>query len=167
MTGNYEAWSEDSKYGLRIPSQVLQKMLNLLLENKGTETGGIMVGYYNRRYDCAIVTDFSGPPSDSKRSKNFFHRGINGLQHWINKLWQLQHRRYYLGEWHFHPFSNPSPSSIDIKQLKANAEEKSYSCPEPILFIIGGDPNTKCDYKAFVYLKGKGTIELFRGLENI
>ena len=166
MICNYEAWSEDLKYGLRIPSQVLQKMLNLFQEDNGTETGGIMVGYYTRRHACAIVIDCSGPPKDSKRGKSFFHRGIQGLQKWINKLWKLEQRRYYLGEWHFHPFSNPSPSNTDMKQMKLNAEDKSYSCPEPILFIIGGDPNTNCDYRAFVYVKGKGKIELIRRWEN-
>ena len=76
-------------------------------------------------------------------------------------MWRLEQRRYYLGEWHFHPFSNPSPSSTDEKQMKIISEDKSYSCPEPIFFIIGGDPNTNCDYKAFVYVKSKGIIELF------
>jgi len=162
MICNYEAWSEDLKYGLRITSQVLQKMLNLCREVEGIESGGIMVGYYNQKHDCAIVIDCSGPPKDSNRGKNFFHRGINGLQKWIDKLWQLRQRRYYLGEWHFHPFSNPEPSSTDTKQMKINAEDKSYSCPEPILFIIGGDPKTNCDYKAFVYVINKGPIELLR-----
>lgn len=166
MICNYEAWSEDVKYGLRIPSQVLQKMLNFCREVEGIESGGIMVGYYNHQHDCAIVIDCSGPPKDSKRGKNFFHRGIHCLQNWIDKLWQLRQRRYYLGEWHFHPLSNPSPSITDTKQMKINAEDKSYSCPEPILFIIGGDPNTNCDCSAFVYAKGKGTIELLKRWEN-
>jgi integrative and conjugative element protein (TIGR02256 family) len=160
MTDNYEAWSEDEKYGLRVPAKVIRKMLNLCLVSVGNETGGILIGYYNRQRDCAIVTGCSEPPEDSKRGMNFFHRGIQGLQKWINKLWKLEQRRYYLGEWHFHPFSNPSPSSTDTKQMKINAKDKSYSCSEPILFIIGGDPNTNCDYRAFVYVKDKGTIEL-------
>ena len=162
MTGNYEAWSEDSKYGLRIPSQVLEKMFKLCRKAKNTETGGIIVGYYNRKRDCAIVTDCSGPPKDSKRGKNYFHRGIQGLQDLIDKLWYLGHRRYYLGEWHFHPFGNPRPSDIDEKQIEENSENKSYKCPEPLMIIIGGNPNGKLICNSFVYANKKGLIELRR-----
>jgi integrative and conjugative element protein (TIGR02256 family) len=162
MTGNYEAWSEDTKFGLRIPSHILQKMLNLCREKESVECGGILVGYYNRKHDCAIVIDCSGPPKDSTRGKNFFHRGIHGLQKWIDKLWKLGHRRYYLGEWHFHPFGNPDPSDVDEKQIKENSENKSYHCPEPIMFIIGGDPNNNWSCRTLLYLKGKGLIELYK-----
>lgn len=162
MTGNYEAWSEDAKYGLRIPSQVLQKMLDFCREDQGIESGGIIVGYYNRQHDCSIVIDCSGPPKDSKHGKNFFHRGIHGLQKWINKLWKLGQRRYYLGEWHFHPFGATEPSSVDLLQTKENSESKLYQCPEPIIFILGGSPDRDWTCKSFVYVRNKGLIELKR-----
>ena len=110
MTGNYEAWSRDGKYGLRIPFEVLQKMLSFCQKVGNLETGGILVGYYNRCHDCAIVIDCSKPPQDSKLERYNFYRGIKGLQKWLNKLWNLGRRRYYLGEWHFHPFTDPKPS---------------------------------------------------------
>ena len=164
--GNYEAWSKDSKYGLRVPFRILKKMQHLCKKVNNVEVGGILVGYYNRRHDCAIVTGYSGPPKDSECGKSFFYRGVHGLQLWLIRLWNLRRQRYYLGEWHFHPFSNPAPSSTDTEQMKTHAENKSYSCPEPIMFIIGGDPNTNCTYRAFVYVKEKGTIELFRRWED-
>jgi integrative and conjugative element protein (TIGR02256 family) len=160
MTDNYEAWSEDAKYGLRIPSRVLQKMLSFCQEIEDIETGGIIIGYYNRKHDCAIMIDCSGPPKDSKHGKNFFRRGIHGLQEWINKLWELRQKRYYLGEWHFHPFGEPDPSSVDVSQIKENAENNLYQCPEPIMFILGGSPNKNWTCKSFVYDKHAGLIEL-------
>ena len=163
---NYEAWSEDAKYGLRIPSQILQKMLNFCQEAKDIETGGIMVGYYSHKHDCAIVIDCSGPPKDSKRGKNFFNRGIHGLQKWIDKLWRLGQRRYYLGEWHFHPFAAPEPSIVDISQIKENAENNLYRCPEPIMFILGGSPDEDWTCRSFVYARKAGLIELKKRLEN-
>jgi integrative and conjugative element protein (TIGR02256 family) len=165
MTDNYEAWSEDTKYGLRIPSQILQKMLNFCREAKDIETGGIMVGYYSHKHDCAIVIDCSGPPQDSKRGKNYFHRGIHGLQKWIDKLWSIGQRRYYLGEWHFHPFAAPEPSSVDVSQTRENAENNLYQCPEPVMFILGGSPEKDWMCESFVYVRNKGLIKLRNRVE--
>ncbi|MFA5240536.1 MAG: Mov34/MPN/PAD-1 family protein [Phycisphaerae bacterium] len=166
MTGNYEAWSKDKKYGLRIPSEVLQKMLSFCQKAGNMETGGILVGYYNRHHDCAIITDCSNPPRDSKCGENYFYRGVHGLQKWLIRLWHLGQQMYYLGEWHFHPFANPNPSDIDIKQLRSNAGNKSYNCPEPVIFIIGGNPNNKWLCKPLVYIRDKEAIELFKQWEK-
>lgn len=164
--GNYEAWSGDGRYGMRMPFKILQKMAHLCKKVKNVETGGILVGYYNRRHNCAIVTESSAPPEDSESGKSFFYRGIKGLQQWLARLWQFRRRRYYLGEWHFHPNSNPTPSNVDIQQIKSNAENRRYACPEPIMFIIGGGLDADWAYKSFVYIRDKGLIELFRGWEN-
>jgi integrative and conjugative element protein (TIGR02256 family) len=166
MMINYEAWTEDKSYGIRIPSKVLQKMLHFCQKAENIETGGILVGYYNLRHDCAIVIDCSAPPQDSKSGSNYFHRGIKGLQRWLMSLWDLAKRRYYLGEWHFHPFANPQPSGMDIEQLEKNANNKSYHCPEPVMFIIGGDPNNDWSCKALLYVKEEGLIELYRQWED-
>jgi len=165
--GNYEAWSENKKYGLRIPEKMVQKILQFCKNAGDIETGGILVGYYNRRHDCAIVTDCSAPPKDSQHGKHRFYRGIRGLQKWLVKLWHLGQKQYYLGEWHFHPLTVPNPSSIDINQLKSNAESKTYHCPEPIIFIIGGDPDGKWSCKSLTYIKDKGIVEMFKQWESI
>lgn len=164
--GNYEAWSKDGKYGLRVPSRIMKKMQHLCKKANNVEVGGILVGYYNRRHDCAIVTNCSGPPRDSECGKSFFYRGIQDLQHWLIRSWNLRQRRYYLGEWHFHPSANPTPSSVDMKQMKSNAESKSYRCPEPVLFVIGGNPDKNYACVSFVYIKERGMIELYKQWEN-
>jgi len=163
IMGNYEAWTEDSRYGLRIPSKVIHKMLNMCCDSRENETGGIIVGYYNQPHDCSIVTDCSGAPIDSHYGKQFFYRGVHGLKQWLSTLWNLGQRRYYLGEWHFHPFANPDPSCIDLMQMRKNAESKSYNCPEPIMVIIGGDPRTDYSLRAFVCGEDRHVSELFRG----
>ena len=164
--GNYEAWTENRCYGLRIPSKVVSKMLGLCRVVPDTETGGILVGYYNRSRDCAVVTECSGAPRDSRRGKNFFYRGVHGLQCWLSSLWNLGQRRYYLGEWHFHPFAKPDPSNTDLRQMRINAEDKSYHCPEVLMFIIGGDPNAEWTCRSFVYSRQEGLIELGRSWER-
>lgn len=163
---NYEAWSSCGRYGLRISGQIMNKMLCFCKMSAQTETGGILVGYYTRRRDCAIVTDCSGPPADSVCKKTNFHRGIEGLQQWIFRLWALKHRRYYLGEWHFHVLSATTPSQVDIEQIKSTSQKATYRCPEPIMIIIGGDVKKDWSCKSFVYSHKEGFMELSRGWSN-
>jgi hypothetical protein len=74
-------------------------------------------------------------------------------------MWVRQ-RRFYLGEWHFHPFNDPAPSSTDIDQLKKFSETPSLRCPEPIMLIVGGNPYGKWSARAFIALKGAEVIEM-------
>jgi integrative and conjugative element protein (TIGR02256 family) len=157
---NCEAWSGDNCYGLRLPSRVLEKTLALCRLAKNGETGGILVGYYSRDRDCAIVTDCSGPPTDSRSGKTFFYRGISGLQRWLKTLWKKDERRYYLGEWHFHPYASPDPSDTDITQIVRNAKDPGYNCPKPIMLIVGGDPNGVWSLYASVCIHGDNVLSL-------
>ncbi|MFC1763855.1 Mov34/MPN/PAD-1 family protein [Planctomycetota bacterium] len=160
MTDDYEAWTEDSKYGLRIPSAVLERMLTLCDNAQGVETGGILVGYYCNSHHCALVTDCSKAPQDSAAGVSHFYRGVNGLKTWLKRLWRHQDKRYYLGEWHFHPNVDPIPSRTDSEQMKKIASSKLYHCPEPILFIIGGDSCSGWAYQSVVYVHQTGEILL-------
>lgn len=49
----------------------------------------------------------------------------------------LERTEHYLGEWHLHPKSNPTPSATDIAQMKKIAQDKNFNCKEPILMILG------------------------------
>ena len=48
-------------------------------------------------------------------------------------------------------------------QMRKNAEDKSYNCPETIMVIVGGDPRADCSLRAFVCGDGRNVSELFRG----
>jgi len=123
------------------------------------ETGGIIVGYYNENLDCAIVIDVSLPPLDSKFGRFLFYRGVNRLQSWLETLWKR--KEYYLGEWHFHPFASAKPSLKDKIQMEKIAKSKKYGCPEPVLLVLGGDPQKNWIINAYICDKGKSFIELF------
>lgn len=163
---NYEAWSASAMYGLRIPGHVLAEMVELCKRSDGIETGGIIVGYYNRQHDCAIVTTCSGPPKDSVRKRSHFRRGVRGLRKWVLELWALRAKRYYLGEWHFHPLRAPIASDRDKWQMKETAGKEACECPEPVMVILGGDPEGEWTCKSFIYLQKEGLIELVRGYRS-
>jgi integrative and conjugative element protein (TIGR02256 family) len=145
-----EFWSDDRRYGLRVGGPHINRLLELCAESGPSETGGIFIGEYSAAHDCAIVTGVTAAPPDSRSGRTWFVRGVRGLQKMINRYWQRE-RRYYLGEWHFHPLGSPIPSRTDIDQMKEIACSEQYHCPEPVLLIISGDPVGEWRAGAFVF----------------
>lgn len=159
MTENIEFWSEDRAFGLKVPAGTLSRMLELSRRNATKETGGVLVGYYTEARDCAVVTEVSGAPPDSRSGRTFFVRGTGGLQRWLNRLWRRE-RHFYLGDWHSHPGAAPRASPTDIAQLEEIARDESRKCPEPVALLIGGAAADANDAAAYVYPRGAGLIEL-------
>jgi len=129
-------------------------ILELCKRAQNQETGGILVGAYNENFSVAVATRATEPPSDSRAGNAWFRRGISGLKYLLDRLWQTK-REFYLGEWHFHPFAEPEPSSTDLNELRKIAKTGAYSCPEPVMLIIGGDPQKKWSARAFVFPNGE------------
>lgn len=155
--GDFVSWSGDGEFGLRISSAKLSAVIQACRRAEGSETGGILIGHYTPLFDCAIITEITGPTEDSKSGRNWFFRGIKGLQPLLVSLWSNSHE-YYMGEWHFHPGGKASPSAADTKQMKEIATSEGYQCPEPILLILAGD--RELDVKAYVYPKGTEAIQV-------
>ncbi len=152
--------SPDKRFGVLIPEAALAKAVKQCGKAGRRETGGILVGRYTGTHDCAVVTYASDAPGDSQAGGTWFRRGVAGLQHWLNGLWKS--KVYYLGEWHFHPYAVASPSGDDLVEMKLIASTKSYHCPEPLLLIVGGDPNEDWHVRVFVYVIDEGLRELLQ-----
>jgi integrative and conjugative element protein (TIGR02256 family) len=123
------------------------------------ETGGILIGYYDETKEWAIVTDATKLPGDSVSGSNWLYRGIKGLQTKLSKIWAKN--QYYLGEWHFHPFGMPIPSDTDRKQMVSISKSFQYSCPEPILILVGGHISN-FSIKAYVTQGDSPILELIQ-----
>ena len=128
--------SFNKKFSIELAHIYIEQIVAVVDESGSYETGGILIGNYTSDLTTAIITKISGPPTDSKRGRTWFNRGTKGLNTLIKQYWRKS--QYYLGEWHFHPNSEPNPSRQDILQMKEIACSKKYNCPEPILIIIGG-----------------------------
>ncbi|HKH36596.1 MAG TPA: Mov34/MPN/PAD-1 family protein [Rubrobacter sp.] len=59
------------------------------------------------------------------------------MQRWLDGLWRRRKRRYYLGEWHFHPGGAAEPSPTDTEQMAKIMHSASYKCPEPVPLLVG------------------------------
>ena len=118
------------------------KLLNYIdnhIRNSDKETGGVLCGYYTEDKVSAIITDFLEPTKDSIFRRASFVRGVSGLKEILSKKWK--EGKYYLGDWHLHPYSPPIASGQDFSQLIQNSLDGSLKCPEPIMIIIGGKAN--------------------------
>lgn len=118
------------------------KLLNYIddhIRNSDKETGGVLCGYYTEDKVSAVITDFLEPTKDSILGRVSFVRGISGLKEMLDEKWK--EGKYYLGDWHLHPYSSPSASGQDVLQLIQNSRDSSLKCPEPIMVIIGGKTN--------------------------
>ena len=125
------------KSKINIEDAAYHNLLSIVADNKNKlETGGIIIGYYDETCQNAVITEFTNPPEDSKADRFRFYRGIQGLKKLLQQRWK-ERNEYYLGEWHLHPGSSPTPSATDIAQMKKIAQDKNFNCKEPILMILG------------------------------
>ncbi len=130
---------------------ILIKIVERHLKKNQTETGGIITGYYSTNLLEVNITNFYDPPKDSKFGVASFVRGLYGLEKLLQDEWK--DGKYYLGDWHLHPYNNPVASCQDRKQLTLNSEDKDLHCPEPIMVIIGGVDNK--DINVYIFLDNK------------
>ena len=159
--GKTEKW----QFGIRIPLSVLRQVLVWCEDSKGYETGGLLIGRYAEGQRVAVVTEAMPAPSDSKAGTTWFVRGIRALNAKLRLRWNSG-RGYYLGEWHFHPGGAPVPSNPDCAQMRSISESASYSCPEPVLLIIGGT-SSDFDVRSYVFPRGRDCIEFTANVPQI
>ena len=147
------------RYTVSLSPSTIKVMLKWCKKASWKETGGIILGRYSVDLKHAEISRVLGPTSDSSSGGTWFIRGIRGLNRLLRMLWIL-HKDYYLGEWHYHPNASPIPSPIDIAQLKVIASSESYNCPEPILIIIGGDPQGEWSISVNVFSRSGKPLTL-------
>lgn len=150
--------SDDHRFGLTVPRNHWLELSNLCMTAGEMETGGILVGYYTREHDCAIVAEVSGPPADTTAGKTWLQRGVAALQSWLHELW-TRRTHFYLGEWHYHPNGRANPSPTDISEMTRIARSARFRCPEPILLVVSGESG-RFTPGAFVFLRNGDSVEL-------
>ena len=138
-TVDVEFWSADRKLGMRLTGCSLGTILENCVRAGDHETGGILIGHYTDALDCAVVSHVTGRTRGSRAGRTWFERAVDGLNNLLRTAWR-RGRGYYLGEWHFHPGGNPTPSNVDAQSMRSIAADAAVDCARPILLIIGGRP---------------------------
>lgn len=107
-------------------------------DHRKTEAGGVMLGRFIVGTADVIVDQVTEPMSSDKRSRRRFFRTVRDHQAVIDRRWcQSRHRCNYLGGWHTHAESSPSPSGIDTSDWKHALQMDKFDC-ETLYFIIVG-----------------------------
>jgi len=148
-------WSTpDGRFKVSASEVVVRRMLKRCSHAGLLETGGILIGQYDVAGINAHIRSTDEAPQDSHSGLTWFARGVSNLQSKLDHLWR-EGQGYYLGEWHFHPFSAPTPSQQDHLQMAFIAHDVAYACPEPLLVIVGGDPISHWLAQVWVYPGGQ------------
>lgn len=120
---------------------VEEKLRAMRLGCSPSETGGILLGYYDFNINSIVVVDALPSPADSESSPVMFERGVAGL---AAKMEEISKRTGgvvdYVGEWHSHPPRCSSrPSKADMRQLVYLAQKMADDGLPAISLIVGED----------------------------
>jgi len=115
------------------------KLRTLRAAKLPSETGGILLGYYDFNVDAVVVVDALAAPTDSHASAASFERGIAGV---MDSVTDANSRTanivQYIGEWHSHPPGhNTKPSRDDFFQLVYLATGMAHEGLPALQLIVG------------------------------
>lgn len=133
---------------LRLSAEARRTIESQALAAGNQETGGVLIGSYDRDGRRATVTEATMKSKDSRSGRTWFQRGVRGLQDVLQLRWSQA--QYYIGEWHSHPGGAPEPSGNDVREMQAISREISYQCPKPIMIIAGTAGGGTVDLSASV-----------------
>lgn len=151
----------EGTFAVEVRASVLSALDRYCRDAGSSETGGILVGLYSDDLSLAIVSEATPPPTDSRRGRSWFVRGVNGLREMLGQRWRAKERNFYIGEWHFHPATHVEPSGDDFAQMLEISHAREYDCKEPLLLILGaGKHEGHRDFRAFVCPAGASPREL-------
>lgn len=148
----------DTQYAVNLELAAWSTMVNDCIKAGTNETGGILIGRYTSDRSLALITEITSCPKDSIFSTTTFQRGAAGLKEILASRWKEGF--HYIGEWHFHPGSSPEPSGPDIRAMRSIAANSNYSCREPILIILGGQPPGKVTLSVTVFPSKDPSVRL-------
>jgi integrative and conjugative element protein (TIGR02256 family) len=101
------------------------------------EAGGVLLGRYIVDTPNIVIDRITIPSLHDRRSRFRFFRSKQPHQEIIDQTWkESAHTSTYLGEWHTHPETMPTPSIIDTFDWCRKLMFDQFS--ENIFFIIVG-----------------------------
>lgn len=153
-------WDDAVSYRVELDEDALAFMLSACEEAGQVETGGILVGTYSDDGVSARISRALGPPEGSEATSTSFVRSETGLADLLKRFWAVQ--QHYLGEWHSHPKGAGVPSAQDRRQMTSISDDSAYSCPNPILLVVG----RATSWKAGVWVFDAGRFVRLRRTEK-
>lgn len=121
----------------------VERMLIEESESKvGLETGGVLVGFVDRKLDGVVITAASGPGPKAHHGPTSFNRDREFCQAFIDQhAGDSDGRIDFVGEWHKHPEPDPWPSAVDRNTYMRLAADPATHVKRPVILITGTEPD--------------------------
>ena len=125
---------------IKTSETVIDAAVRLRQAKAPLETGGIVIGSWDRPRKIIYVVGIFDAPPNSKHSEAGFERGFVGIFRTISEIeFETLGNLTYVGEWHSHPPAHDSnPSHHDHRLLNWIGDQLRWS-EAPALMLIAGD----------------------------
>jgi integrative and conjugative element protein (TIGR02256 family) len=133
-----------NKFTIDISKDAYDTMINEIRNSNKIETGGILIGNQIDE-DKTFVEIATEPGPKAIRKTNYFERDVEFCQEKLNTEFKKKgNKSVYIGEWHYHPFGNNKPSSIDLNSLFEISISPNYLVNNPIMIIFNMQEELSC-----------------------
>lgn len=120
------------------PEALEQMFLFRQVEADSQEAGGVLLGRHILGCRDIVIDEVTSPAPSDRRLRLSFHRSHAYHQEVINSRWRNSRGTcQYLGEWHTHPETFPTPSSVDFLDWRRRLQVDQFA-GDALLFIIIG-----------------------------
>ena len=127
-----------------VSSAVLETIHAARVAARECETGGIIVGSWDRAMKKGWIVALLDPPPDSEQSPAHFVRGSVGVYRTLAEIEQATASNLvYLGEWHTHPPRHSSRPSEDDRLLMDWIGDGVVFGDVPPVMMIGADDGVR------------------------
>lgn len=128
-------------WAISISEDVVRSIIAARTNAGSCETGGILVGVWDRIRERAYIVGNYPPPPDSVASSTAFVRGEEGVFRTLHTVeTHTATNLTYIGEWHTHPAGYSScPSADDGILLRWIGDVLLFSDVPPLMLIAGHD----------------------------
>lgn len=134
---------------IEIKSEVIEQ-LSSYAQHEGNELCGVLTGSQisENVYRISKVS----PPCVAKNSRCGCERDAAKANAFIRKDYDDSERtRAYIGEWHTHPESHPTPSGTDYRSIIHNYQTSDLAFPFLIMVIVGTNSFFSCVYNGQLF----------------
>ena len=144
IEGALYAEVEVAGWVIAISEEVLKRIATSVFNTAPKETGGIVVGAWDRRLKKGYIVAVLDPPPDSIATTTSFERGSVGVWHSLTHITEVTAANLnYVGEWHTHPPQHGSNPSGDDTLLMQWIDEEVTLSDVPAVMLIAGDDGVR------------------------
>ena len=129
---------------LVLTERVIENMIHFRQHrNRKPESGGLMLGRHILHSNHLVVDVVTVPQHSDRSTRYQFYRSADhqkiAYKHWL----ESKNTCTYLGNWHTHPESFPSPSFVDKINWKKAIKKDKYE-GSTLYFVIVGIKEISC-----------------------